>query len=152
MIVYHGSNNEFDKFDTEKSSGMIWLTTNKEYAEQFGSNVKVFEITASNCLDVTDYTAELAIEQWKDILDDMNINPNDIDWDIVDFAPDYGYYYFYDLLPHAGNNYADAGTLEAIKDAGYDYIIAPPEYCEGVCSDTTIVVFSQDNLKEVSNG
>lgn len=148
MQVYHGSPSQFGSFDLNKSNGMIWLTSNIEYAEQFGT-VKSFNLSLVNPLDVSGRTAELPIECWKDILNDLGINSNDIDWDVVDFAPDYGYYTWYDLLPHCGNNYANAGTLDAIKDAGFDGIIAPEEFCDGVGSDVTYVAFNNDQVEEV---
>lgn len=146
MLVYHGSPNQFDKFDLTKSNGMIWLTTNQDYASQFGS-VKSYDLSLNNPLDMSNRTTEMPIEMWQDILSGLGININDIDWDVVDFAPDYGYYTFYDLLPHCGNNYADAGTLDAIKDAGYDGIIAPEEFCEGISSETTYCAFNTKCLK-----
>lgn len=147
MLVYHGSPNTFDTFDLTRSHGMIWLTSNIDYAAEFGQ-VKTFGLKINNPLDMSDKAQELPLECWQDILTDLGIDTNSIDWDTVDFAPDYGYYYFYDLLPHAGNNYANAGTLDAIKAAGYDSIVAPAEYCAGVCSDITYVIFDQNCLKE----
>lgn len=148
MMVYHGSPNNFKNFDLSKTHGMIWLTSNKEYAQQFGA-VKQYELTINNPLDMSGYALESQLERWQDVLSNIGINPLDIDWETADFAPDYGYYYFYDLLPHDGNNYTDNGLLDAIKDAGYDSIITPVEYCDGVCSETTIVIFDTNNIKEV---
>jgi hypothetical protein len=146
MMVYHGSPNTFGAIAI--SDGMIWLCANKDYAAEFG-HVRAYRIHLTNPLDMSSATEELPLECWQSILRDLGIDIDAIDWDIVDFAPDYGYYYFYDLLPHAGNNYANAGTLDAIVTAGYDGIIAPPEWCNDICSESTYVVFSSDCLEEV---
>lgn len=148
-IVYHGSPNEFAQFDIERSRGMIWLTGNKEYAAQFGK-VKKYEITLNSPLDVREYTEEMDLNCWQEILVSLGIDTSNIDWETVDFAPEYGLYWWYDLLPHAGNNYADGGVLEAIKSAGYDGIIAPPEHQGEIESEETYVVFSAEQIENIN--
>lgn len=148
MILYHGSNQDFEAFDVTRSNGMIWLTDTCDYAAEFGT-VKAYRVALNNPLDMSSYTQELALEQWQAILNDLGIDTDSIDWSVVDFAPDYGYYWLYDLLPHAGNNYANGGTLQAIKDAGYDGIIAPEESCQGITSAMTYVAFSAQQVVKV---
>lgn len=145
MILYHGSTQVFDVFDVTRSYGMIWLTDTYDYAAEFGT-VKAYRVALNSPLDMSAYTQELTLEQWQAILSDLGVDPDSINWGVVDFAPDYGYYWLYDLLPHAGNNYADGGTLQAIKDAGYDGIIAPEESCQGVTSALTYVAFNADQV------
>lgn len=151
--VYHGTPKEFDEIDQEKSSGMIWLTGNKEYADYFsGEKRKTREIYADikDPLDISDLKDEENLSFWQEKLEEFGIDTNNIDWEEADWASDYGAYAFFDLLPHAGNNYIDTGVLDAIKKAGFDGLIAPPEENDGVVSDYNLVAFDKDQLKEAN--
>lgn len=151
--IYHGTSKNVDKLDQEKSSGMIWLTGDKEYADYFaGKNGKTIEMYADihNPLDASDFQDENNLPFWQEKLEEMGIDTEDIDWDKADWAPSYGAYTFFDLLPHAGNNYIDVGVLDAIKNAGYDGIMAPPEENDGISSDYTLVAFDKNQLKKTN--
>jgi hypothetical protein len=128
---------------------MIWLTTNIDYAKQFGNDIHKYNAKLNNSLNMSEYDQELPLTDWKPILSDLNIDINIINWDKIDFAPDYGYYYFYDLLPHAGNNYINGNTLNALINAGYDSILTPLEKCEGIKSEITYVILDQNIITEV---
>jgi hypothetical protein len=151
--MYHGSNNEFNEFDPVKTDGMIWLTENKEYAKEFSgeNDLKELYVKIENPLNVRNITGERNLAEWQETLEDIGIDTSNINFDKLDWAPDYGKYTFYDLLPHAGNNYLNAGTLNAIKNAGYDGIFAPPETNNGITSKNTIVAFNSNQVKSTKN-
>jgi hypothetical protein len=159
-IVYHGTNgNKFDEFDSNKSSGMIWLTGNREYAKEFTSDgvpEKSLYANIKNPLDARSFKGEHTLNYWKKKLFDNGVLTNNVNFKKLDFAPEYGKYSFYDLLPHAGNNYTDAGVLEAIKKGGYkkggyDGILAPEESTNGIKSENTIVAFYPNQIKSSIN-
>lgn len=153
-IVYHGSPNKFDTFDPEKTEGMIWLSGNKEYADYFaGDKNKSLALYANikTPLDVKEFAEEKGLPEWQETLEDLGINTEKIDWEEADWAPDYGAYTFFDLLPHAGNNYINTGLLDAIKSSGYDGILAPPEENDGIKSDYTVVAFDPNQVKSATD-
>jgi len=154
LVVYHGSPNDFNVFDIEKSDGMIWLASNIKYANKFTndkSTPKELYASIKNPFNASNFRGEKTLSFWKNKLNNDGIDISKIDWDKVDFAPQYGKYYWYDLLPHAGNNYAKTGTLDAIKNAGYDGIISPSEKQEEISSGKTFVAFFPEQVKSINN-
>lgn len=154
LVAYHGTGEDFNAFDPAKTKGMIWLTGNKDYANEFANNgVTPKELYANlkNPADASKYTDEMPLSVWEKELSKLGVDTNKIDWNKIDFAPEYGKYYWYDLFPHAGNNYADGGTLKALRDAGYDGMIAPTESNGGIQSDKTYVAFEPNQVKSATN-
>ena len=138
--MYHGTTTT-DNLDKDKSFGMIWLTENVEYARTFGDIINVIELNETQKIfDASEMTEETTLSDWIEWLEENNIDTTDIDLDKADFAPDYGYYTFYDLLPHAGNNYQDCGVLAAIKKSGFDMIESAPEENWGIDSGRVVVL------------
>lgn len=150
LVVYHGSPSQFDVFDPDETNGMIWLASNKKYAEVFAGkdtgHVKELYASLQSPFDARDLKDEMPLYYWQEKLEELGIDTSDIDWDEIDFAPEYGKYEWFDLFPHAGNNYADGGMIEALQDSGHDGIIAPEEINEGVKSGTTYVAFSPEQV------
>ena len=148
--MYHGSPANYDSIDPSKSHGMIWLTDNRKYADYFAGeegNTKNVYAKVENPLDVSELTLEENLATWQENIESMGIDTSNIDWDAANWAPDYGMYTFFDLLPHAGNNYIDIGLLDKIKEAGYDGILAPKEENDGIESDYNVVAFESDQIK-----
>lgn len=153
LKMYHGSEREFNEFDPDKTEGMIWLTENKNYAYEFsGKNEpKELYVKVENPFNMRRMKGERNLPEWQETFEDMGIDTSGMDFEKLDWAPNYGKYTFFDLLPHAGNNYLNAGTLDAIKDAGFDGILAPPETNNGITSKNTIVAFKPNQIKSTKN-
>lgn len=154
LVMYHGASLKFDEFDPEHTHGMIWLSGNKEYSDSFaGDKGNVLQTYAKieNPLDVSEFTEEKGLDEWESILSDMGIDISGLDRDEMDWAPQYGLYTFFDLLPHAGNNYIDTGVLDKIKEAGYDGIKAPEEETDGIKSGETYVAFDSKQIKSATD-
>lgn len=134
LVVYHGtfSPESIESFDMSQGSGMVWTTSQPNYANEFTGKesgaVYQLHVRLDNPLDARKLTGEKTIKNWKVKLKSFGVDVSKIDWEIVDFAPEYGgKYNFYDLFPHAGNNNSDSGALDAVKSAGFDGFMAPAE-------------------------
>ncbi len=154
MVVYHGtfSNNVIDAFDIEKGNGMVWMTSQPSYAGEFmgRSSGAVYPLYASikKPFDASRFTGEKSIKYWKQKLHEGGVDISKIDWSIVDFAPEYGSKYnFYDLFPHAGNNEAKSGALEAMQSAGFDGLISPAEEGMSKKGGVNYVAFKPEQIK-----
>ena len=153
LVVYHGTGKEFTEFSPEKTNGMIWLTGNKKYSNEFSSDgiaPMALYADVKNPINARSMTGERSLDYWKGKLDNLGIDTKNIDFEKLNWAPDYGKYSFYDLLPHAGNNSLDAGVLSAMKRAGYDGILAPNEINNGIKSTQTIVAFEPNQIKSAT--
>jgi len=151
LVFYHGTTVEFDDLSATDAGGMIWFGENEGYSiEEFayGKNGRVISayLSLKNPLDLTE-VSENNIPGLVEVLDSMGVDTDSIDWETVDFAPDYGFYEAYDLFPHAGNNYAQSGAIEAIKNDGFDGVLMPPE--AGGRSGQVFIVFSDESVREV---
>ena len=149
--MYHGSPEGIE--DIKPYLGMIWLTSNKEYAREFANSDKsVHKLYANieNPLDVSKIGSyEKTLDEWESFLYNEGVDISKIDF--IDWASDYGKYEFFDLLPHSGNNYfngKDNGLISALKDAGYDGIKAPTEKQNNISSGETFVAFSSEQIKK----
>jgi hypothetical protein len=149
LLMYHGTPKELDKI--EPQSGMIWLSSSSDYAKEFatgGGKVHEMTVNIENPFDAKKFgSSEKTLDQWKNILEEEGVDTSDME--LNDWAPEYGRYAFYDLLPHAGNNYnngEDNGLISALQDAGYDGIRAPEESQGEINSGETYVAFSGKQL------
>jgi hypothetical protein len=156
LVVYHGTSasKAIDSFDTGISNGMIWTSTNPSYASEFagaksGAVYPVF-VSLQNPFDASLLKGEHSIRYWKKKLSEGGIDVSKIDWDAVDFAPEYGKYNFYDLFPHAGNNEANTGGVEAMVDAGFDGMIAPAEEGQVKKGGKNYVAFRPEQIKSAT--
>ena len=151
MVVYHGTPKPTIDLNPDNAHGTLWTTDNPEYAELFSDKGAVHKLEANmkNKLNMKSETEELPLEEWINILDEKGIDISDLDLEKMNWAPDYGLYTFYDLLPHAGNNYLDTGVLNKIKKAGYDSIIAPEEFQNKVGSKNTYVLLNKNIFKRI---
>ncbi|HRM83988.1 MAG TPA: hypothetical protein PLY99_16735, partial [Acidovorax temperans] len=157
MVVYHGtfSGEAITAFDLEKGNGMVWTTSQPSYASEFTGRASgaVYPLYASikKPFDASKFTGEKSIKYWKQKLQAAGVDASKIDWSIVDFAPEYGSKYnFYDLFPHAGNNEAKSGALEAIQAAGFDGLIAPAEEGMSKKGGFNYVAFSPTQIKSAT--
>lgn len=90
-ILYHGTNKDFDLFDTSKSKYVgcngdgLYFASNKNYAKTYGKNIKKVSVTILNPL--TPETNILTLKNYKKIL--LHI------WKNTEFKEDlknYGYF------------------------------------------------------------
>lgn len=133
-------------------AGMLWLAENKDYAssfaEQDGGSVVMLYASIKNSLDVSNLKGEKTLPSWRKFLSKNGIDISKVQ--LEDWAPEYGKYTFFDLLPHAGNNYfnnRNNGLIDEIKNAGFDGIKAPEETTDGIKSGQTYVAFDSTNIK-----
>lgn len=156
LVVYHGTflGEAIAAFDLEKGNGMVWTTSQPSYASEFTGRasgaVYPLYMSIKKPFDASKFTGEKSIKYWKQKLQAAGVDVSKIDWSIVDFSPEYGKYNFYDLFPHAGNNEAKSGALEAIQAAGFDGLIAPAEEGMSKKSGFNYVAFSPTQIKSAT--
>jgi hypothetical protein len=153
LVVYHGGTTGEN---IKPFAGMIWLAENKDYsssfAEQDGGSVATLFARIKNPLDVSNLKGEKTLSSWRKFLSKNGIDISKVQ--LEDWAPEYGKYTFFDLLPHAGNNYfnnRNNGLIDEIKNAGFDGIKAPEETTDGIKSGQTYVAFDSANIKPATN-
>lgn len=149
--VFHGGTVEGKHFNDKNQ--LHWFAGNKKFADKFAqySNGRTGEYLLSvkkpfNTIDLGD--AEYSIDEWVKILSDRGIK---IDaGDLENWAPQYGLYTFYDLLPHAGNNYFNgrpSALVKKLKESGFDAILSR-ETTDGVDSGPVYAVFDKAKIEQ----
>lgn len=150
LVVYHGGSAK-DVISAE--NGINWFATQKQYADLFAKyhngETKSLFVSLRNPLDVSKLKGEHTLAFWEKKLDSIGVSMNGVE--MPDWAPDYGKYTFFDLLPHAGNSLhlesEISSVLGAIKRSGFDGLKAPQEENNGVKSGVTYVAFAPEQIK-----
>jgi hypothetical protein len=150
-IVYHGGPSD----SVEPQYGMAWFSESAEYARDFAGKagtVKAATIDLKNPLDVSKLKGERSLAAWSKFLKSKGVDLSGVQ--LEDWAPQYGKYTFFDLLPHAGNNYfngRDTGLIKALRAAGYDGLRAPSEVTNGIKSGKVFVAFDKSQISSSPN-
>ena len=114
LVVYHGTNVQFDTFDTPLNMPRIFLTRSREFAQKYGRDAMPLFVNARNTLNV-DYAGRGAF-------DEIEVNGETL-YDIEELA-DHAWENGYDGV--LADNVVDSGTRDAKQSINDEVIVTDP--------------------------
>ena len=139
LVVYHGTNAEFNTFDTPLNMERIFFTKNKSFADKYGAiNMPVF-INAKNILNV-DYKGKNAFDEIKV----QNETIADIE-ELANYAQIKGYNGI------IADNVVDIGTMSSKQDINNEVIIFNPNQIKSATDNSGYFDRQSNNIYEQEN-
>ncbi len=114
QVVYHGTNAQFDTFDTPLNMPRIFLTRSRAFAQKYGRDAMPLFVNARNTLNV-DYAGRGAF-------DEIEVNGATL-YDIEELA-DHAWENGYDGV--LADNVVDSGTRDAKQSINDEVIVTDP--------------------------
>ena len=114
LVVYHGTNAQFDTFDTPLNMPRIFLTRSRAFAQKYGRDAMPLFVNARNTLNV-DYAGRGAF-------DEIEVNGATL-YDIEELA-DHAWENGYDGV--LADNVVDSGTRDAKQSINDEVIVTDP--------------------------
>ncbi|WP_048715987.1 abortive infection family protein [Cardiobacterium hominis] len=114
LVVYHGTNAQFDTFDTPLNMPRIFLTRSRAFAQKYGRDSMPLFVNARNTLNV-DYAGRGAF-------DEIEVNGEPL-YDIEELA-DHAWENGYDGV--LADNVVDSGTRDAKQSINDEVIVTDP--------------------------
>ena len=114
LVVYHGTNAQFDTFDTPLNMPRIFLTRSRAFAQKYGRDAMPLFVNARNTLNV-DYAGRGAF-------DEIEVNGEPL-YDIEELA-DHAWENGYDGV--LADNVVDSGTRDAKQSINDEVIVTDP--------------------------
>jgi len=167
LVVYHGTNEEFDTFRPNDFIGEIngvnrivgWFSEDKSYSEIYGST-KAYYLNIKNPL-VLDETAK-TLDNWEkffkqngvtNVIFDSSVSGKNGQVDPIKGGKfeDGTYYTYFELLDMGNYWYGDGNLTERIQAAGYDGIQTNDEYEKAWMPFNAEAVKSVDNENPTEN-
>lgn len=124
LVVYHGTNVQFDTFDTPLNMPRIFLTRSREFAQKYGRDAMPLFVNARNTLNV-DYAGRGAF-------DEIEVNGETL-YDIEELA-DHAWENGYDGV--LADNVVDSGTRDAKQSINDEVIVTDPAQIKSATGNT----------------
>ena len=123
-MVYHGTNVQFDTFDTPLNMPRIFLTRSRAFAQKYGRDSMPLFVNARNTLNV-DYAGRGAF-------DEIEVNGKTL-YDIEELA-DHAWENGYDGV--LADNVVDSGTRDAKQSINDEVIVTDPAQIKSATGNT----------------
>lgn len=124
QVVYHGTNVQFDTFDTPLNMPRIFLTRSRAFAQKYGRDSMPLFVNARNTLNV-DYAGRGAF-------DEIEVNGKTL-YDIEELA-DHAWENGYDGV--LADNVVDSGTRDAKQSINDEVIVTDPAQIKSATGNT----------------
>ena len=124
LVVYHGTNVQFDTFDTPLNMPRIFLTRSREFAQKYGRDAMPLFVNARNTLNV-DYAGRGAF-------DEIEVNGETL-YDIEELA-DHAWENGYDGV--LADNVVDSGTRDAKQSINDEVIVTDSAQIKSATGNT----------------
>ena len=124
QVVYHGTNAQFDTFDTPLNMPRIFLTRSRAFAQKYGRDSMPLFVNARNTLNV-DYAGRGAF-------DEIEVNGESL-YDIEELA-DHAWENGYDGV--LADNVVDSGTRDAKQSINDEVIVTDPAQIKSATGNT----------------